>query len=73
MVAFVAGLVLLAISHFFSQHRAIHRAIAAEAGRAKPHFQWWKRGITWNIASLLAFVAGAALAIWALDKVVLPA
>jgi hypothetical protein len=35
---FIAGLVLLATSHFFAQHRAIRRAQAAEAGLPKPPF-----------------------------------
>jgi hypothetical protein len=72
IAAFIAGLVLLAISHFFAQHRAGRRARAAEAGLAPPRFAWWKRGLTWNIASLAAFVAGSVLGICELESVVLP-
>jgi hypothetical protein len=68
---FVGGLVLLAMSHFFAQHRAIKRAEAAEAGSPKPAFPWWKRGLTWNLASLVTFIIGSAAGLSALDRVVL--
>jgi hypothetical protein len=72
IAAFILGLILLAISYFFAQHRAGRRARAVASHQPPPRFPWWKRGITWNGASLAAFVAGAVLGICSLDSVVLP-
>ena len=64
---FVTGLVVVGASLLLAKHREIKRRDAESHGEKQPDFSalWW-RSQTWDTVSLLLFVAGAVIGLFAL-------
>ena len=67
VAAFVVGLLILAVSHLLSKHKALKR-------RDNPHAhftKWYWRNFTYDALSLLAFCVAVGLGLWELSGICL--
>ncbi|TBW07222.1 hypothetical protein E0E52_12460 [Azotobacter chroococcum] len=68
VVAFVAGLVILAVSQFLAKHKALRRRDNAQVDFIK----WYWRNFTYDLLSLATFCIAVGLGLWQLKCIRLP-